>query len=93
MGFVQTCCQLKMFMLTKTCILTRTYTYILQARALAPQTGETDAIRFLVGTQSLKFDNQVWKKKMDVKGRSVRGFTGASECLPLAERLDTILAK
>lgn len=63
MGFVQTCCQLKMFMLTKTCILTRTYTYILQARALAPQTGETDAIRFLVGTQSLKFDNQVWKKK------------------------------
>lgn len=30
-----------------------------QARALAAQTAETDAIRFLVGTQSLKFDNQV----------------------------------
>uniref|UniRef100_H3DN50 EARP complex and GARP complex interacting protein 1 n=1 Tax=Tetraodon nigroviridis TaxID=99883 RepID=H3DN50_TETNG len=30
-----------------------------QARALTPQTGETDAIRFLVGTQSLKFDNQI----------------------------------
>lgn len=31
----------------------------LQARALTAQTAETDAIRFLVGTQSLKFDNQV----------------------------------
>lgn len=31
----------------------------LQARALTPQTAETDAIRFLVGTQSLKYDNQV----------------------------------
>uniref|UniRef100_A0AC11E054 EARP complex and GARP complex interacting protein 1 n=1 Tax=Ovis aries TaxID=9940 RepID=A0AC11E054_SHEEP len=30
-----------------------------QARALTPQTAETDAIRFLVGTQSLKYDNQV----------------------------------
>lgn len=30
-----------------------------QARALTAQTAETDAIRFLVGTQSLKFDNQV----------------------------------
>ncbi|TWW71634.1 EARP-interacting protein [Takifugu flavidus] len=30
-----------------------------QARALTSQTGETDAIRFLVGTQSLKFDNQI----------------------------------
>lgn len=30
-----------------------------QARALTPQTSETDAIRFLVGTQSLKYDNQV----------------------------------
>ncbi|KAI2522295.1 EIPR1 isoform 7 [Pan troglodytes] len=29
-----------------------------QARALTPQTAETDAIRFLVGTQSLKYDNQ-----------------------------------
>uniref|UniRef100_A0A452FEX9 EARP and GARP complex-interacting protein 1 n=1 Tax=Capra hircus TaxID=9925 RepID=A0A452FEX9_CAPHI len=29
------------------------------ARALTPQTAETDAIRFLVGTQSLKYDNQV----------------------------------
>lgn len=56
MGFVQTSCQLKM-LLTKTYLLT--FTYILQARALTPQTGETDAIRFLVGTQSLKFDNQV----------------------------------
>uniref|UniRef100_G1SDF3 Uncharacterized protein n=1 Tax=Oryctolagus cuniculus TaxID=9986 RepID=G1SDF3_RABIT len=28
------------------------------ARALTPQTAETDAIRFLVGTQSLKYDNQ-----------------------------------
>lgn len=32
---------------------------LLQARALTPQTAETDAIRFLVGTQSLKYDNQV----------------------------------
>ncbi|ERE68509.1 protein TSSC1-like protein [Cricetulus griseus] len=30
----------------------------LKARALTPQTAETDAIRFLVGTQSLKYDNQ-----------------------------------
>lgn len=62
MGFLQTCCQLKMFILTNTCVPKRIYTFILQARALTPQTGETDAIRFLVGTQSLKFDNQVWKK-------------------------------
>lgn len=34
---------------------------LLQARALTAQTAETDAIRFLVGTQSLKFDNQVSK--------------------------------
>lgn len=31
----------------------------LQARALTAQIAETDAIRFLVGTQSLKFENQV----------------------------------
>ncbi|KAF7470049.1 hypothetical protein GHT09_018557 [Marmota monax] len=30
-----------------------------QARALTPQTAEADAIRFLVGTQSLKYDNQI----------------------------------
>ncbi|XP_061651816.1 EARP-interacting protein homolog isoform X2 [Phyllopteryx taeniolatus] len=30
-----------------------------QARSLTAQTAETDAIRFLVGTQSLKFDNQI----------------------------------
>ncbi|XP_072782125.1 EARP and GARP complex-interacting protein 1 isoform X2 [Taeniopygia guttata] len=30
-----------------------------QARALTPQTAETDAIRFLVGTQSLRYDNQI----------------------------------
>ncbi|XP_071502284.1 EARP and GARP complex-interacting protein 1-like [Diadema antillarum] len=30
-----------------------------QARSLTPQVAETDAIRFLVGTQSLKYDNQV----------------------------------
>ena len=30
-----------------------------QARALCPQQAETDAIRFLVGTQSLKSENQV----------------------------------
>ncbi|XP_060677662.1 EARP-interacting protein homolog isoform X3 [Hemiscyllium ocellatum] len=30
-----------------------------QARALTPQTAETDAVRFLVGTQSLKYDNQI----------------------------------
>uniref|UniRef100_A0A671S2W3 EIPR1-like beta-propeller domain-containing protein n=1 Tax=Sinocyclocheilus anshuiensis TaxID=1608454 RepID=A0A671S2W3_9TELE len=30
-----------------------------QARALTAQTAETDAIRFVVGTQSLKFDNQI----------------------------------
>uniref|UniRef100_A0A8C8F982 EIPR1-like beta-propeller domain-containing protein n=1 Tax=Oncorhynchus tshawytscha TaxID=74940 RepID=A0A8C8F982_ONCTS len=30
-----------------------------QARALTSQTAESDAIRFLVGTQSLKFDNQI----------------------------------
>ncbi|XP_077885866.1 EARP and GARP complex-interacting protein 1 isoform X10 [Ictidomys tridecemlineatus] len=29
------------------------------ARALTPQTAEADAIRFLVGTQSLKYDNQI----------------------------------
>eukprot|EP00794_Sanderia_malayensis_P016871 gene16871-18576_t len=31
----------------------------LQARSLCPQYGESDAVRFLVGTQSLRFDNQV----------------------------------
>ena len=31
----------------------------LQARALTAQVAETDAIRFLVGTQSLRFENQV----------------------------------
>lgn len=67
MGFVQNCCQLKLFVLTKNCVLKRTYTHILQARALTPQTGETDAIRFLVGTQSLKFDNQVWKNERQEK--------------------------
>ncbi|XP_034015663.1 EARP-interacting protein homolog [Thalassophryne amazonica] len=30
-----------------------------QARALTAQTAETDAVRFLVGTQSLRFDNQI----------------------------------
>uniref|UniRef100_A0A8C5MMC8 EARP-interacting protein homolog n=1 Tax=Leptobrachium leishanense TaxID=445787 RepID=A0A8C5MMC8_9ANUR len=30
-----------------------------QARALTAQTAETDAIRFLVGTQSLRYDNQI----------------------------------
>ncbi|XP_010130262.1 PREDICTED: protein TSSC1, partial [Buceros rhinoceros silvestris] len=30
-----------------------------RARALTPQTAETDAIRFLVGTQSLRYDNQI----------------------------------
>lgn len=30
-----------------------------QARALVPQHAETDIIRFIVGTQSLKFENQV----------------------------------
>lgn len=30
-----------------------------QARALVPQHAETDVIRFIVGTQSLKFENQV----------------------------------
>nr|DBA25805.1 TPA: hypothetical protein GDO54_010150 [Pyxicephalus adspersus] len=30
-----------------------------QARALSAQTAETDAIRFLVGTQSLRYDNQI----------------------------------
>ena len=31
----------------------------LQARALAAQAAETDQIRFLVGTQSLRQENQV----------------------------------
>ncbi|XP_069462134.1 EARP and GARP complex-interacting protein 1 isoform X2 [Ambystoma mexicanum] len=30
-----------------------------QARALTPQVAETDAIRFMVGTQSLKYENQI----------------------------------
>lgn len=82
MGFVQICCQLKMLMLTKTCVLTRTYICILQARALTPQTGETDAIRFLVGTQSLKFDNQVWGKENGCQEKKCTWFT---EYLPAAE--------
>lgn len=36
-----------------------------QARALTAQLAETDAIRFLVGTQSLKFDNQVHQIDFD----------------------------
>lgn len=33
--------------------------FSLQARALCPQHAESDVIRFLVGSQSLKFENQV----------------------------------
>lgn len=40
--------------------------FTLQARALTAQTAETDAIRFLVGTQSLKFDNQVGKNMAEL---------------------------
>lgn len=40
--------------------------FTLQARALTAQTAETDAIRFLVGTQSLKFDNQVGKNMAEM---------------------------
>ncbi|XP_013387812.1 EARP-interacting protein homolog [Lingula anatina] len=36
-----------------------------QARALTAQTAETDEIRFLVGTQSLKFENQVHQIDFD----------------------------
>ncbi|CAH1255268.1 TSSC1 [Branchiostoma lanceolatum] len=36
-----------------------------QARALTPQVAETDAIRFLVGTQSLKFENQIHQIDFD----------------------------
>ena len=41
------------------------FTFIsnLQAKALTTQTGETDKIRFLVGTQSLRVENQVYKCK------------------------------
>ncbi|ELT94083.1 hypothetical protein CAPTEDRAFT_182296 [Capitella teleta] len=36
-----------------------------QARALTAQTAETDAIRFFVGTQSLRFDNQIHQIDFD----------------------------
>lgn len=35
------------------------FVFILQARALTAQTAETENIRFLVGTQSLRAENQV----------------------------------
>ncbi|KPP69176.1 hypothetical protein Z043_112089 [Scleropages formosus] len=41
-----------------------------QARALTAQTAETDAIRFLVGTQSLKFDNQPNKKPVGLSNQT-----------------------
>ncbi|XP_046739844.1 EARP-interacting protein homolog [Diprion similis] len=44
-----------------------------QARALAPQTAEADVVRFLVGTQSLKFhDNQVHLVELDEETGSLK---------------------
>ncbi|XP_046609070.1 EARP-interacting protein homolog [Neodiprion virginianus] len=44
-----------------------------QARALSPQTAEADIVRFLVGTQSLKFhDNQVHLVELDEETGSLK---------------------
>lgn len=42
-----------------------------QARALASQSAETDIIRFFVGTQSLKFDNQIHQLEYDEDSNSL----------------------
>ena len=48
---------------------------IQQAKALTAQTGETDKIRFLVGTQSLRVENQVNQQEQHwrIQGRGSRG--------------------
>ncbi|XP_059473625.1 EARP-interacting protein homolog [Neocloeon triangulifer] len=43
-----------------------------QARALAPQQAETEAVRFYVGTQSLKFDNQVHRLELDEESNMIK---------------------
>ncbi|PRD19901.1 UNVERIFIED_CONTAM: tssc1 [Trichonephila clavipes] len=42
-----------------------------QARALSAQSAETDVIRFFVGTQSLKFDNQIHQLEYDEESNSI----------------------
>lgn len=42
-----------------------------QARALSAQNAETDVIRFFVGTQSLKFENQIHQLEYDEENNSV----------------------
>lgn len=42
-----------------------------QARALSAQNAETDVIRFFVGTQSLKFENQIHQLDYDEENNSV----------------------
>ncbi|KFM72860.1 Protein TSSC1, partial [Stegodyphus mimosarum] len=42
-----------------------------QARALSAQTSETDIVRFLVGTQSLKFENQIHQLEYDEENNSI----------------------
>ncbi|GFS47615.1 EARP-interacting protein homolog [Nephila pilipes] len=42
-----------------------------QARALSAQNAETDVIRFFVGTQSLKFDNQIHQLEYDEESNSI----------------------
>ncbi|CAB3365655.1 Hypothetical predicted protein [Cloeon dipterum] len=43
-----------------------------QARALAAQLAETEAVRFYVGTQSLKFDNQVHRLELDEENNMIK---------------------
>ncbi|KAG8224969.1 hypothetical protein J437_LFUL009703 [Ladona fulva] len=42
-----------------------------QARALATQVAETEAVRFFVGTQSLEFENQIHVVELDEKSNSI----------------------
>ncbi|XP_074640938.1 EARP and GARP complex-interacting protein 1-like [Tubulanus polymorphus] len=42
-----------------------------QARSLTAQVAETDAIRFLVGTQSLRFDNQIHQIDFDDENNQI----------------------
>ncbi len=51
-----------------------------QARALTPQVAETDAIRFLVGTQSLRFENQVGEENLNIFWQN-KIYIQSAECI------------
>ncbi|KAJ7373900.1 Protein tssc1 [Desmophyllum pertusum] len=66
------------------------------ARALVPQHAETDVIRFIVGTQSLKFENQVhlidFDDESNVIKKCVYAFCGEIWSMNTSPTDKTILA-